>query len=231
MTLGDQFTWNPASEVDSAPADPGIYAWYGVPNPGRGDYAESLDDDGVDRGVRTFVEFLQRHTDRVRPPNLSVTARGGFWAEWAGSLGEIGHPRIVDALEAAVDASGPAKLREALRSEPTREVLAWGVHNAAPLAASPLYIGVAVSLRDRLSTHVAWIQKSLEAFDRTGSVPVEWRRNQFGARAVDAGFRLTTLWVGTMAFGGRVGNDELRDCAEAVEWILNRWYRPLLGER
>lgn len=230
--MDDHAIWTPASDLSCVPHGPGIYAWYGVPNPGKGDYAQVTGLDGEDRGSRVFVEFLQRHTERLRPPELAVTARGGFWAEWSGVLREEGHPRIAAALqEAGADAEGPARLQKSLQDEKTRQVLAEALQVAAPMAASPLYIGVATSLADRLSTHMRWVGKSLQALDTSGEIPESWANQHFGARAVRAGFRPSTLWVGILAIEGDLPPAILRDCAEALEWLLNRWYRPLLGRK
>lgn len=225
------FSWNSAEDLDDVTSLPGIYSWYGVPHPGRADYAENVDSTGRDEGIGTFVSFLQRHTNRLQRPDLAVEARGGFWAAWEGELREVGHPRLAQAVEAAGDDTGPAKLSTALATESRRRILAMGLQSAAPVAASPLYIGVAFSLADRLSSHMQWIKKALRAMDVRGEVPEEWVANHFGARAVAHGFLPSTLWVGTLSLEYEgITPDELRESIEALEWLLNRWHRPLLGE-
>lgn len=219
--------WCRADRLPQLPRTAGVYAWYGVPNPGPADYAIEDSQQEPDGADDRFLALLRRHSERLRPADISLTGTGGFSRSWLGALEDQGLREVVTAERSSTDQL-PSGLREAMNSSEGRAFLAWGVSSTAPTLAAPVYIGVTESLAARIPNHMWWLERSLTAIRHSGDVPESWLSN-FGARAAQAGFNRATLYLGMVEAQPSTNQQSLRQWCEGLEWLLNRWYRPILG--
>lgn len=235
FVASDELHWYEADELEEIPTSPGLYAWYAVPVAGPLDWQPEHDDDGNDLGSQNFGSFLAKHTHRLRSPTLAVQAKGHLWAAWSGSLTEAGTQTLAEHLDqlGGPEAQGPgAKLKWALHNSDARQVLASVLVAASPRLSSPIYIGVAKNLRERLGTHIDNFNAAAELLGTDAALPSELR-NKFGGRVAEAGLALDDLRIAALPvpeFAG-LSDIDLRNIAEAAEFVLNRWHHPLFGER
>jgi hypothetical protein len=160
-----------------------------------------------------------------------------LWGGWQGEVVDSGPKRFAEALE-SLDAPdypgrGSKQLHWALHNAPAREALSKVVFDAAPRLTAPIYIGVAENLNERLPQHVKKYNGAREQILQGQSISPKQLKD-FGVRAAAAGLRPADLRVGalpitSMASGLTIG--EQRKVAEAAEFVLNRWHRPILGRR
>ncbi len=234
--------------VDDAPEEPGLYAWYGLLNAGECDWKMLLVE-GEDRGNDASRNLLQRHTARSSSPPLKLQARGTFSAHWTGELRDASserltavlwgkHMNIQQDLGASDDDKYHQKLQEVLLSEKLREKLFFILQVATPILSAPIYIGVATNLRIRLKQHTDALFKLAHASPNELSAEDRKRLiedGRFAARAIGMGFSPDNLSVWTLGldavYSGGENTEVLRKVAETAEWLLNRWHKPLLGRR
>jgi hypothetical protein len=110
---------------------------------------------------------------------------------------------------------------------------------AFPVFSAPIYIGKAKNLRNRLIEHATTFRKYHDAIAREPhrrEELLEHLRKQdpdFGARAAVLNFGADELKVIPWQIQDSVSVDlteaEQEDIATALEWLLNRWYRPICG--
>lgn len=231
-------------DVDEAPDSPGLYAWYGTLKVGPQDWEMKLSG-GDDLGHRACRTLLQKHTTRHASPPLALEGRGAFATVWKGDLRDMTAETLsaILAQEAAAseDTPGeqyPSQLQEVLGSPRTREILLKVLQIATPILAAPVYIGVATSLRNRLKQHTELLYKLSKHVDKNPDARREMQKLQktyFASRAVSMGFNPDSLTVWTLnlssVYPKKEDQDALRMIAESAEWLLNRWYRPMLGRR
>lgn len=226
--------WFDIPNVDEAPDEPGIYAWYVVPIAGEYALAEDLAD-GQDLAVARFGEFLSSHSRRLRHPDFRIQATGHLWAEWRGEITETGSQRLSHAIDRIAEGTGEAgkHLSRSMRAERTRRVLAQVLIEAAPRLVAPVYIGVATSLRERLATHVRTFRTVKKLLADEKPIPTK-HLNTFGERAASSKFLEDEMRVGVYpvpALDDDLDEALLRQVAEAAEFVLNRWHHPILGRR
>lgn len=228
------------SEVDEAPEKPGLYAWYGSLALYRADFRDDIVE-GRNRGPMRLIQSLMRHTSRfnLRPRRLS--SRSEFGGRWRGELHDVGRANILQTLSCLTETqpvyhSGMSRsIDSAMESEETRHALVSILQLAQPRLAAPLYIGVTNSLRRRLKEHADFyfelqdsIQGDPEALSKLKKF-VESRRSEFAQRAVAAEFDAEHLSVYIQPFDGDLPADKADEVLRTAEWLLNRWYRPILG--
>lgn len=229
-----QTFWYKVTEADTAPAEPGVYAWYVAPTAGEYALAEAMVN-GTDEGIAHFGKFLSEYSLKLRPPQFDITATGHLWAEWRGFIEERGSSRLAGAIDRVAEGKSEAgkKLIETMQRERTRRVLAQVLMEAAPRLVSPIYIGVATNLRERITQHVSGIRTVTKALADGDPVPA-MLRGKFAERAAKAGFSEDDLRIGVMPIPDLGQNLDLelrREIAEAAEFVLNRWHHPILGRR
>jgi len=232
-------------DIDDAPESPGLYAWYGILKVGPQDWEMKLAN-GDDLGHKACRSLLQKHTTRHASPPLSLEGRGTFASMWRGDLRDMTAETLGALLAEDISADGnatggesyPSQLNEVLGSSRTREILLKVLQVATPILAAPVYIGVAKSLRSRLKQHTdllfklsKYVSKNPEARRELVNAP----KSTFASRAISMGFTVDTLTVWTLnlasVYPEKEDQDVLRAVAETAEWLLNRWYRPMLGKR
>lgn len=225
--------------IDSAPDATGIYAWYGVPRIGVADWKD------LTSGERRLRDLLRRHTERMMDQPIRLHARSRFGATWDGEMVNTTLRYLAAALsgvpiekkneteDESEDSVRAPKLQDSLKHESTRSVLVSALQACAPIFSTPLYIGVADKLRRRLREH----REELYEYDEAVTSG-KWTRDavrfrgSFAARAVGADFSPDQLVVYAWNLEPLAPEiSDLRDLAEALEWLLNRWNRPVFGRR
>ena len=205
------------ADLASAPASPGVYAWYYSPLITDYDLDAAIFDIQTKRDEsRTEAEFSAKTLleDRIfkqfREEPYKAVVQGPLKPTYSGSL-EHAFEVSPGLISRVVD--DPERLRS------LRDILDL----SAPMFASPLYIGMSINLRTRLSRHKSLIEKY-----RVSSLNEIPPKN-----GSDAGFAWQIakrqmppdrLFVFTCAIGN---NDE--DTAIDIENVLNRLYYPILG--
>lgn len=231
-----------------APDAVGMYAWYGRLDAGILDWQYELVD-GKDVGINRFRTLLQKHTSRLTPPPLVTTAVTTFSTLYKGTLEEQGINFLRSTLDSIAEASNSQDGVEATSAKLLLDAIeqpkmrAWLVKIFSvvnPIISAPIYIGVAKSLNERLGTHVSHLQKFSAAIAKEPlrrKELLQGPKSSFGSRAIGMGFTLESLEVWTLNLEQllEVSNpsekDNLRAVAEAAEWLLNRWHRPMLGRK
>jgi len=246
------------TRVADAPASPGLYAWYGKLDSPIADYKRQIDNDGNDIGEIRFRRLLAKHLERYELSPFVVTGRGTFGTKWAGSLSD----ESVNIVQRAVlgDELGEDTdpyIREFAKSlskvaerESYRAALLDVLSRAYPAISAPIYIGVATSLKDRLSEHVGLyrqlrdaikdpeqdlekIRRFVERTDRGEAK--DGKKAGFSHRAVAQGFQPDHLFVAVLPLDDFIDSDipvkVKREIAEVGEWLLNHWHRPFAGRR
>lgn len=233
--------------IDEAPESAGLYAWYGTLDFGPKDWELDLVE-GVDHGLGACRTLLQGHTTRFVGPPLRMAATGTFATEWRGDLRDVTSERLSEELGAdsrsdRTDAPSDervkfAKLHDILESPAQRSLLLGTLQAAVPVLSAPLYIGVAESLRVRLRQHVDQLFKLSDAVKRNPKARtklINREKSTFASRAISLGFTQDTIEVWALGLESlnpkHASPEQLRTIAEAAEWLLNRWHRPLLGKR
>ncbi|KXV06418.1 hypothetical protein CR51_11885 [Caballeronia megalochromosomata] len=240
------------TELDQVPDKPGLYAWYAKPQIGPADWARAVDSNGADFGEQAFRSVLAKHTSRFTPPALRVAAHNAFRDTWEGRLTPSIYDRHVGAInrkelsetEANSMKFPKAAMEKMLLSEKQRARMTQLLTSAAtPLLASPLYIGKSADLRRRVNEHFSDLDKWHQVIQRDPNHRDSIRSALFGSgrntnipdifatRAIASGFSPDNLEVYVLDIAGTLGIQETLalELAEALEWLLNTWHRPILG--
>lgn len=228
-------------EVEQAPAGPGIYAWYANMLIGELDWKMDIAG-GADQAVGRFLSSLQQFADIYEPLSINVRGSSAYGAAWDGELVPEYAPRrlsavVHDQAEADGDTNGEkgglGSLRRVAFSETDRGLLAEVLASAVPYFASPLYIGMATNLRERLLQH----RKDFTTMkDLLASHPEETERarakaSRFGHRAAARGIAMERLEVRTVSVEMPEGHTGDSPVPAAAEWLLHRFFMPPLGRR
>lgn len=225
-------------DVDQVPESPGIYAWYVQFQATEQDWRLKASPDG-DLAIEGFLGLIEKYAGYYEPVPIKVTGRGTYGARWDGEMARdyaLGD-RAGASGENTRSSAKLEKLIDSLDTESRREVLARILESTAPIFSSPLYIGVAENLRNRLRQHrrdfsaaSEWLRDHPEDLEK-----IRLRGKDFGHRAAARGIAMEHLnvWVLDLAEDGTSGLpvSHLRATAESVEWLLHRLYTPILGRQ
>ena len=213
------------SEVSSAPNTPGVYSWYYRIELTDKDIAKCIEDvelesshEARDDLVRSFLE---RHLFRYyKEVPYFVALTGQLKPKYEGFIAH--RPELSSSLIRRLS-TAPHNFYELKRT----------LKLAIPLFASPIYIGVATRLRERLLQHVRLIDQlqHLQASAAGDIHPVlkgetedEDRDHKFAYEvSIVRGFRPSSLIVNTLELPI---NDSIR---YDLENVLNRINYPLCG--
>jgi hypothetical protein len=212
------------SEVAGAPDTPGVYAWYYRIELTDKDIArcvESIDlADNQDARDGIMRDFLNNHLFRFYK-------EVPYFVSLSGKL----KPRYEGMIDQRSDIS-ESLIRRLATSPNNLYELKSTLRSAVPLFASPIYIGVATRLRERILQHVRLIDyyQHIRASAITDTQPTqtsndeEDRDHKFAYEvSMMRGFRPSSLIVNTLELPV---NDGIR---YDLENILNRINYPLCG--
>jgi hypothetical protein len=234
--------------VNKAPQSPGVYAWYAKLSAGLADYRRDMAPDWkTDLGEKNLRRLLLLHSRKFNPVPYDLLARSSFELTWTGKL----EPQLAASLDRILNEHGIDELEDEertkaervqvpFRREKTRSILVGLIERATPFLTAPIYIGTSDDLRRRLDEHTTRINQfanALEAEPEKREVLLQHIRTKasnFAARVTalelaPEQLEVYTLDVKRMAAGHNVSTDELEALAAALEWLLNRWHRPLAG--
>lgn len=222
-------------DIDKAPEQPGIYAWYAELGLSDEDWKPDLAG-GLDRAAMYLRNAISDYSRIHEAGPLDLTAKGTYDLPFSGTLRRSS---IAD-TEPGVGQSTVAKRLGGHDVDPAvRHLLITLLRSAVPVFASPLYIGVATNLRTRLGDHMTDYENAYAVF-RQHPTLAEQRRfegESFGERLAASGLQLDYLkcWVMPAKLDSAAGADDAsmtaREVAEAAEWILQRIFLPVLGRR
>lgn len=239
----DTFRRFRCDDLASVPTLPGLYAWYSVIDAGPPDW-EARILEGIDQGAKHSRTVLKSHTAKHRGPDLAIDAQGGFSTTWRGTISDASNGSLQQILDPDPSVMPPEwnegaepKLQATLDSPRRRRQLFNILLASSPVLTSPLYIGVAKNLNKRLYQHTQMLiklssalRKSSDEFDKVLANPK--LKNQFAVRAVERRLSLDDLEVWVLPLESDEHDiQEIRCIAEAAEWLLNRWHRPVLGRK
>ncbi|MBN4927159.1 hypothetical protein IEU95_09965 [Hoyosella rhizosphaerae] len=224
--------------MDDAPSAPGIYAWYARMQTGSEDW-KIRTQDGRDVSTDAFADLLRQYASYHQPRPIPLRGEASYGGRWAGSLAlEQPLDFISEMRSNGEDLPDEASdLYDTISSESGRKILATMLDQAIPVFSSPMYIGVAKDLNDRLLRHrtdfdkgVQWLSKNPGEAESLAT-----RAKNFGLRAAAKGLAMEQLevWViETSPSGmGDVDAVQLRSIAHTTEWLLHKIFAPVLGKR
>jgi hypothetical protein len=223
-------------DVAEAPKGPGVYAWYAKAPIGPRDWQPCISD-GRDQGVDNFMRLLASHTLRFANVNLRVTADSSFDTSWEGTLKDTAMDMLAQMLGGMTTTDEEeSTFRYVVHDAELRKVFASVLTNTTPAVAAPIYIGKSKHLSQRLQDHTSRISLLLKRCrldrDYLDRLP---EHDEFADRAVKTGFNDETLEVYTWDLEQYrdlgFSDEQLHAIAVSLEFLLNRWHRPLLGRK
>ncbi|URN08546.1 GIY-YIG nuclease family protein [Actinomadura madurae] len=221
-------------DVDQTPESPGLYAWYATFQASNQDW-KFKPDGASDGAILGFLNLLRRYASYYEPLPIDLAGRGAYGSRWEGLL-EIDFPLRPEESE-STDEDRLGVLLDTLGSEDRRRVMATLLKAATPVFSSPLYIGVAENLQNRLKQHKRDFEQADEWLrDHPEDAQViKLRGKSFGQRAAARGISMNNLevWVIHLEENDQNGVTvkEVRKTAESTEWLLHRLYSPILGKQ
>jgi hypothetical protein len=244
----DRFDFN---SVNLAPESPGVYAWYARFPAGYADYVRDMAADGTtDLGEQKLRQLLLLHSRKFEPEGYKIEATSTFETVWKGRL----HPQTAERMDRVLsgvgidesvwgskeEAQNISAIQRPFRRQTTRHLLVELIKHAAPFLASPIYIGTTDNLRRRLGEHTSRILQLAE-YMASQSERREQALQEIRAKGSTFAARVTalemapehlevyTLDVGKFSEEHKLNSNETADLAAALEWLLNRWHRPIAG--
>ena len=224
-----------ALHLDRAPTGPGIYAWYAHVALSDADWLPRLKE-GVDVAGGDLVSALNDYARIHQPGPIALRGLASYRMTWTGEI----RPQSVSDLQGS--GSGTRldhQLADAVEMPEERRLLSALMRAAPPVFASPLYIGVATNLRQRLSEHKKSFEEASAAIRRRPDLAssMQFRGKNLGTRLAGAGIPLERLecWVLTTPDMASIPSDAAktkeRSVAQAAEWVLQRIFQPILGRQ
>lgn len=233
-------------DLDLAPQSPGLYAWYVHPQIPIPIWDSADDDEGA---AATFIDALQRYALVHEPPAIELRGTSAYDARWEGKIqmdypfstfnGLVQDAHVLDEASNtphAEDSTGHSLFRVA-HCRTKRDILARVLTQAIPIFSTPLYIGIATDLRQRLTRHKS-------DFTRIGDYlrnrPDERQKaikqaKSFGHRAAARQVAMEDLevWVLdlTTPLKSGMSADDIKDITHSAEWYLHKLFAPILGRR
>lgn len=209
-------------QVDDAPQKSGVYAWYcryELPQRDTDELIQALKATGTPEEKREMVKaFLRRRVfSYFAEAPYSVSIYGPLKPRYEGEI-----PHVLSISDSLADriVKNPERIM----------VLAQVLRTSIPHFASPLYIGSAKSLRDRLKTHVRLMRRLREgefAANNLTSIQLteeERADHTFAYEAIiQRRFDFNDLWVSVMPM------DIPHEYTVDIENVLNRINFPLCG--
>jgi hypothetical protein len=224
-----------ALHVDRAPTGPGIYAWYVQIALSETDWLPRLQG-GIDVAGNDLTSALNDYVRVHQPGPIALRGLASYHMAWTG---EIRQQSVSDAAEPSSGTRLDLQLAATSEDPQGRRLLSALLRAAPPVFASPLYIGVAINLRQRLNEHKKSFEEASAVIrQRPDLAPLmQLRGKDLGARLAGAGIPLERLecWVlptqGAMSMPSDAAQAKQRSIAKTAEWVLQRIFQPILGRQ
>jgi hypothetical protein len=227
-----------ALELDRAPDVPGIYAWYARLPLSLHDWKPRIHvDTGEDLAVADLLRAITTYSRTHEPAEVALQGRGTYGLDW---IGQFHRQSITDEFQ---DGSNrlTRRIEDTSQEGDARRLLIQLLRNAPPVFASPLYIGVATNLRQRLLAHKEAYENARAQARNDPSVleRLQFEGKSFGERLAGTAIQLEhldcyVLPVAEMTKGvdpGSSTSGSPRKVAEAAEWVLQRIFHPAMGRK
>jgi hypothetical protein len=223
-----------ALQLDRAPVGPGIYAWYCRIPLSEADWRPRLQG-GLDAAGGDLTAALNDYVRVHQPGPIALRGLARYDLAWTGEIRQQG---VSDELQPGSGTRLDLHLAEIADDPEARRLLSALLRAAPPVFASPLYIGVATNLRQRLADHKRSFEAASAVIRRSPdqAVLLQHRGKDLGARLAGAGIPLERLecWVlptPEMSIPSDVAQVKQRSVAQAAEWMLQRIFQPILGRK
>lgn len=223
-----------ALHLDRAPTEPGIYAWYARIALSEGDWRPRVQN-GTDVAGGDLTAALNDYVRLHQPGPISLRGLASYHLAWAGEIRQQG---VSDEAEPGSGTRLDLHTAEVSDDPEARQLLSALLRAAPPVFASPLYIGVATNLRQRLAEHKRSFEAASAVIRRSPeqAALLQHRGKDLGARLAGAGIPLERLecWVlpaSGMAMPSDGAQAKQRSVAQAAEWVLQRIFQPILGRK
>ncbi|MGW2712426.1 hypothetical protein ACWC4J_26110 [Streptomyces sp. NPDC001356] len=230
-------------EVEQAPESPGLYAWYASFRASPQDWL-TRPDEGRDAAADGFLNLLREYASYFEPLPIALRGSAPYGGSWRGEL-ELDHgltatPEIGDTPQSdseKLSQKDRAALTETINSQDGRRVLATLLSQATPFFSSPIYIGVAENLRQRLQQHHRNYTEVMEWLSENPNDTqiAQEQASVFGHRAAAKRIAMENLEVWVIDLGDLESTDlsvrKLRETARSAEWLLHRLFSPILGRQ
>jgi hypothetical protein len=192
-------------ELDGAPQSAGIYAWYVDFPMGAMDWQPHVTA-GADLGVMAAFTTLRDFATYHRQRPIRLRGAGDYDASWSGALraSQLDQQitRLLAGEELDLSESGnstAASLAQVLHHPTERELLGDALREITPIFSSPVYIGVASNLRERLATHRGDYEKAHKYLEQNPDHRESLEQSpKFGVRLAAANVPLDYLVVYTL---------------------------------
>ena len=205
------------SEIGKAPDAPGIYAWYFHPELTDHDInilMDTIKEDPTNAAKKIRSFFTESLFKYFMQKPYEVEISGQLKPRYSGKVEHV--QEISDSLINRIK-ENPDKLFA------IRNIL----EQSAPMFASPLYVGMSVSIRQRVLQHSNFIKKYKESFNNPFSRSFDddaiSEEKSFAQRVVERGIPSSRLFLVYQTTGTDL------DIQVDVENIINRIYYPTLG--
>lgn len=223
-----------ALQLDRAPSSPGIYAWYANVALSESDWKPRMRE-GVDTAETFLINAINDYARAHQHGSIRLRGQGGYHLTWKG---ELKQENVSDSQEQTSTTNLESHLSEISRNPEDRKLLSALLKSAPPVFASPLYIGVATNLKQRLAEHRKAFETASAAIrqrpDRASAL--QHRGKDLGTRLAGAGIAFEHLecWVlptADLGVSSSLGTPKQRVVAQAAEWVLQRIFQPVLGRQ
>jgi hypothetical protein len=237
--------------VNKASDSPGVYAWYAKLDVGPADYRRDVAGDGqTDLGEQKLREVLLRHSVKFEPLPYKASAQSSFGLKWTGSLEPVLQSKIErilrqrdyeDVDEDEKEKAKTRKIQTPFKTQVTRHLLIELLKTASPFLTAPIYIGTTDNLRRRLKEHASEILYYCDFFEKHREKREQILAKIRDGKQPDFAMRVTAMELGPaqlevytldakkLANHRDISDGDLEALAACVEWLLNRWHRPLAG--
>ncbi|MFI1163303.1 hypothetical protein ACH4UM_06745 [Streptomyces sp. NPDC020801] len=230
-------------EVEQAPESPGIYAWYVTFQASAQDW-ETKPVDGQDASIEGFLGLLREYASYYEPLPITLHGSAPYGGRWDGAL-ELDHGvnrRETTSVPEGTDRERERRERDrealdnTISSQTGRRLLAQFLGRATPVFSSPLYIGVAENLNERLQQHRSNYNRAMDWLRGNPNDADRLKRDakNFGQRAAARGIAMENLeaWVIDLkSLESDISVRSLRESAQSAEWLLHRLFAPILGRQ
>ena len=202
-------------EIDLVPNKPGFYSWYlshVVQEPDK-------NPDGI-AGV--FEKVLHKS----RRPNLFLDGTLGSDGSIEKWRGELKHEKPKSPW---IDGQG--NIAEVVRNFPGD--VAGIFNNLQDRIQAPIYLGISMDLRTRLTQHREIVKTLKEKASEYEDAQFDQEASSFGQRVVAAEIRTVDLSVAVhvVEFNEEIDTTSQKKILEIVEYVLNRKVSPLHGRK
>ena len=214
MTKQQTLSW---SEIAKAPDKAGIYAWY---------FRPELTDHDINYLIESIKISPDKASDQIKSFFTERLFRYFMQKPYEVEISGQLKPRYSGKIEHKQDVT--EGLIQRIKENPQRLFSIRDLlQESVPMFASPLYVGMSSSIKQRVMQHANFIKKYKESasnpFIRLSDDEIDMDEKSFAQRVVERGIPSSRLFLVYQT------TDTELDIQVDVENIMNRIYYPTLG--